>query len=148
MGQHGSIQLSYFRQFAQSRMNPVLDSYLGETVSIKPMLTRPNYPATRDPARPMVEATAIFQWRSSMTGRPTPDDRDTQPLHSRKAGPIDVASRIPQFSFATPAPMLRRGDQILRDSGELFEVTSTLPDGVARVLVPCVQLGVANGDNQ
>ena len=148
MGQHGSIQLSYFRQFAQSRMNPVLDSYLGETVTIKPMIARPNYSPVRDPARPMLEATAIFEWRSTMTGRPTPDDRDTQSFHSRKAGPIDVASRIPQFSFSTPAPTLRRGDQIMRDDGELFEVTSATPDGVARVLVPCVQLGVPNGNNQ
>lgn len=140
--------MSAFRQLVQSRMSPVLDSHFGEQVLVRGVIKRPNFRGAPDPQRPPVEAVAIFQWRSAMTGRRTPDNRDGAGGAFQRHGsdsPLDVATRIPTFSFAHPAPKLLEGDWIRRcESGDVFEVTAVLPDGVARTLVTCVQLGLSN----
>lgn len=143
--------MSQFRELAQALMNPQLDSHFGETVYVKGMATRPNFPASPDPARPPVAAVAIFTWKAAYTGAPPPRDQGERriPWHADRAAPPEISTRIPQFSFAAPcAPTMKRGDQILRRSGELFEVTSVAPDGVSRLIVSCVQLGVPNARDQ
>jgi len=144
--------VSYFRNLVQSRMSPVLDENFGEVVWIRFMHTKPNFPPSPDPARPPVEAVAVFQWRSAFTGGRTPDDRDVRrvPWHAGDKSAPEIATRVPQFSFSAPcAPVLKRGDRIKRCvDGTEFEVTAVLPDGAARILVQVVQLGVANAGNQ
>jgi hypothetical protein len=66
--------MSLFRQLAQSRMNPALDSHFGEVVHVRGMRTRPNFPAERDPEREIVEAVAIFADRAALWGGNAPDN--------------------------------------------------------------------------
>ncbi len=142
--------MSYFRQIAQSAMNPALDSVMGEPVTVKPMRTRANFPAERDPTRPVVEAVAIFTWKSDAAfgaGKSGPHDRMRQ-QDTRE--PLSVVTRKPWFSFAAPAvAVLKRGDRIQRhaDATE-WEIAEVRPDGAARIEVRCVQLGLSNQGDQ
>ena len=141
--------MSYFRELMQSRVSPVLDANFGERVHVKGMVTRPNYAPERDPSRPIVETVAIFTDRAALWGGNAPDNvgRRRLPFEREHGGApsIEVVTSTPQFSFAYPAPQLKRGDRIKRSvDGSQWEVTAIFPDKVARVLVKVVALGVAS----
>jgi len=141
---------SFFRQIAQSAMNPALDSTFGETVLYVPMRNVPNGSPMPDPARPSVEAVAVFSWKADMAfaGRDKADHKG-QPRRDLD-GPISVQTRKPVFSFAAPcAPSpMRRGDHIVRScaDGTRWEITHKAGDGTARIEVHVVQVGLSNDE--
>ena len=140
--------MSYFRQLMQSRVSPTLDATFGEVVFVKGMVTRPNYPAERDASRPIVEAVAIFTDRAALWGGNAPDNvgKRRVPFQRDHDMPApEVVTSTPQFSFAYPAPVLKRGDLIWRsEERTVWQVTAVYPDKVARVLVTVNEMGVAS----
>jgi hypothetical protein len=133
----------------QERVSPVLDSTFGEVVRVKGMRQRANFPAERDPERPIVEAVAIFTDRAALWGGAAPDNigKRRVPFQREQGGAPspEVITSTPQFSFAYPAPLLKRGDLILRcEEGTVWSVTGVYPDKVARALVTVSEAGLAS----
>jgi hypothetical protein len=134
---------SLFRQAAQAHLNPALDHFMGEPVSLRGMIARTNYPPSPDPARPAQDLVAIFSWESSLLDSGASDAR---PNHHMASGgqALGIVQRRPCFSIAAPLTRkIVRGDQIRRYvDGTLFEITAILPNGVNRVEIQCKELGI------
>jgi hypothetical protein len=121
-----------------------INDMMGERVIVTPTTSKPNFPpiAQIDKA---VEVVAAFTWVSeTIFGGSGGGGRQ------RGSGGIDVMlpvqSRKPLFSFKAdtlPFP-LHAGFRIQRCAdASLWEITTVKPDGVSRVAVEVVQLGLA-----
>ena len=137
--------MSTWKEAMAYEVASAIDDEFGETVTIKPMVSKPNYGQVPDRARPPLTLTAVFTWKSAYATE----------LHNEHArfpmtpppGSVSVMSRKPVFSFSrVNLPYsLKHGDIIERCcSGELFELHSIKPDGVSRIECTAHQLGLAS----
>jgi len=113
-----------------------IDESFGEPVKIIPCDKRPNFQPQPQPEH-AVDAVAVFGWRSKMIFKPNSGTamQTQEPF---------IETRVPVFGFSRNALpwALRQGDIIERlCSGEQFEVKTVEPDGVSRIVYPCLQLG-------
>ncbi|MGY4289156.1 hypothetical protein ACVWXO_008376 [Bradyrhizobium sp. LM2.7] len=123
-----------------------IDETMGELVTVTPFVGTPvpNFPAVPDPAR-AVTVTAVFmnKAKSVIMG-----ENSGRIASGHSISPI-VSTSEPCFSFGYGSlpfsPM--QGFRIMRLCNRaLYEVTDAKPDGVSRIEVKVVQLGVAKGE--
>ncbi|WP_166146180.1 hypothetical protein [Methylosinus sp. RM1] len=119
-----------FRQLMNMVVEPGHNEHFGETFEIQRCVFRPNRQSQPDGSPPIV-ANGIW---------------DEEPHLSMVGGEESgVMSTDPQVSFAhrdLPVP-LNRGDQIRRMSDDvLYEITAVKPDGMSRIFVDVVRLGL------
>ncbi|MCK1611045.1 MULTISPECIES: hypothetical protein [unclassified Bradyrhizobium] len=120
-----------------------IDETMGELVSVTPYVgtPRPNFPAVPDPAR-AVTVTAVFtnKAKSVIMG-----ENSGRIASGHSISPI-VSTSEPIFSFGygvLPFPLMQ-GYRIMRLCNRaLYEVTDAKPDGVSRIEVKVVRLGIA-----
>ena len=118
-----------------------IDDLMGERVIVFPMEGKPNFQKTPISGKE-IETVAAFTWISK-----TVFGGKGKAYGSGGADfMLPVESREPRFSFNVnnlPWPILR-GYQIQRRvDATLWDVTTAKPDGVSRICVEVVQLGLA-----
>ncbi len=116
-------------------VSAAIDDTFGEIVTVTPVLPgKPNFPSTPQPER-AVTVTAVFT---------SPHKRIMMGDFERVDRPLPVSTSEPSFSFGRdvlPFPV-RQGYRIqVCRTGEVFEAKDQQSDGVARIVVPVVQLG-------
>ncbi|MEH2476190.1 hypothetical protein V1281_002640 [Nitrobacteraceae bacterium AZCC 2161] len=120
-----------------------IDDLMGERVILTPTIRRPNYQPEPETSK-AVEVIAVFTWVSEMSLGGSGKGK------TYGSGGTDfvlpVQSRKPLFSFKAnylPFP-IQRGFRIQRCvDASLWDVTDVKPDGVSRIAVDVVQLGLA-----
>ncbi len=119
---------SWFDAEAQS-LRDSIDEF-GEWFTLVPCCQEPNMPSTPDPSRRSVDFRAVFEREGKMV----------------KIGgeEVDVSSRDPVITLLRcDVPYeIRRADRLKhRITGELFEITNPLKDGLSGIKLDVVQLG-------
>ena len=119
---------SWFDAEAQSLRDSV-DEY-GEPFTLMPYRQEPNMPSVPDSSRQCVDFRAVFEREGKMV----------------KIGgeEVDVSSRDPIITLMRcDVPYeIRRADRLAhRGTGELFEITDPLKDGLSGIKLCVVQLG-------
>ncbi|CCD97762.1 hypothetical protein [Bradyrhizobium sp. STM 3809] len=115
-----------------------IDETFGELVEVTPAIApKPNFPTEVLPEK-AVTVTAVFTQKAEtviMGKEHHVGGHSLSPL-------VSTSKPVFQFGYGVlPFPM-QQGYRIMRlCSGELFEATDVRPDGVARIVVPVVQLG-------
>jgi hypothetical protein len=123
-----SYNNSWFDDDAQNVRNQI-DEF-GESVVLTPMTTRPNHPSSPDPARELVTFFAVFE----REGKKIKLGSEVIAVSSRDPRLMALVCDIPY----TP----KRGDRISHClTGEVFEITDAVPDGLAAINIDVVQLG-------
>lgn len=124
-------------------VSAAIDESMGELVQVTPYVgtPRPNFPAVPDPAR-AVTVTAVFtnKARSIIMG-----ENNGRIASGHSVSPI-VSTSEPIFSFGYGVLSfpLMQGYRIMRLCNRaLFEITDVKPDGVSRIEVKVVRLGIA-----
>jgi hypothetical protein len=138
--------MSSFRALAQGLLSPAIDTAFGEMLTLCPQVVRPNFAPQPDAKRPVKTVAGSFSWKGDMS-LGEGENRDHRNRHTKNTeDALRVISRRPLFSFAVRnlPYALRQGDQIWRSDQTGFEVTKALPDGVHRVEVHCVRLGLSS----
>lgn len=124
-------------------VSAAIDESMGELVEVTPYIgtPRPNFPTVPDPAR-AIRATAVFinKAKSVIMG-----ENNGRIASGHSISPI-VSTSEPIFSFgygALPFPLMQ-GYRITRLCNRaLYEITDVKPDGVSRIEVKVVRLGLA-----
>lgn len=122
-------------QDSAAEVSAAIDEAFGETVILRPQVTRPNYPQSPDPARPVATMLATFVNQSMVANQQGKSGVRFEPL---------TQTRNPQFTFNrfVLGYSIQRGDMIERScDGTLWEVTAVKPDGFSRIVIDVVQLG-------
>jgi hypothetical protein len=123
-------------------VSAAIDDTMGELVTMTPASpSKPNFPAVPDPSR-AVTVTAAFTNRAKDV---IMGDSVGRMSSGHSISPI-VSTSEPIFSFASEALPFAptQGCRITRlCNGEVYEVKDMKPDGVARIVVPVVLLGVS-----
>jgi hypothetical protein len=120
-----------------------IDELMGERVILTPMIRKPNYQPQPERDKE-IEVVAAFTWVSKTSFSGAGNGK----IHGSggTAFMLPVESRKPLFSFKAnylPFPLFR-GYWIQRCvDASLWEVTVVKPDGVSRMAVEVVQLGLA-----
>jgi hypothetical protein len=117
-----------------------VDDTMGEMVTVTPATApAPNFPSVADPSRSVTVVAAFMSKAKTILmgeGGKIGGGHSLSPL---------IETSEPVFSFGynvLPFP-IRQSYRITRlCSGETFEVTNVKPDGVSRIVVHVVQLGV------
>jgi hypothetical protein len=124
-------------------VSAAIDESMGELVTVTPHVgtPRPNFPAMPDPAR-AVTVTAVFTNRAKSV---IMGENSGRIASGHSVSPI-VSTSEPIFSFGygvLPFPLMQ-GYRIMRLCNRaLYEVRDAKPDGVSRIEVNVVQLGLA-----
>lgn len=123
-------------------VSAAIDDSFGELVVVTPATApKPNFPTVPEPSR-AVTVTAVFQNKAKDV---IMGENSGRMSGGHSISPI-VSTSEPFFSFANDAlPFsLRQGYRITRlCGGATYEAKDVQPDGVARIVVPVVQLGIA-----
>lgn len=122
-------------------VSAAIDDSFGELVVVTPVTTaKPNFPTIPDTTS-AVTVTAVFQNKAKDV---IMGENAGRMSGGHSISPI-VSTSEPVFSFANdalPFP-LRQGYRITRlCNGATYEAKDVQPDGVARIVVPVVQLGI------
>jgi hypothetical protein len=134
--------MSDFQKDFRNMVAPDLCEAFGECLTVLPMIKRPNYSQTPDPARTRYTVTGVFRWPSVYANRMGSDRARMD------AGP-SILTRNPEACLPLRdipwAP--RQGDVIRREeTGHIFEVVVSRPDHVAFVECELVQQGVHDAE--
>lgn len=122
---------SWFEDEAQSTANQIAE--FGEDFEVQPHTQRPNMPSCPDLTRPTTRwLRAVFE----REGRNVKAGEDGLPISSRDPIITYLRCDLPYE--------VRRSDRLVhRITGEVFEVTNPVKDGLSGVRLEVVQLGRA-----
>jgi hypothetical protein len=124
-------------------VSAAIDETQGELVTITPASApRPNFPSVADPSR-SVTVTGVFKNKARtiiMGSEGKIGGHSLSPL-------VETSEPVFEFGYGVLPYPLQQGYRITRCcNGATYEVTNVKPDGVSRICVRVVQLGVPSSE--